>query len=151
MMNLGAVSGRVPLVLLLTRLSIFLVMLMWTLDKFFNPDHTSAIFQSFYGVGGVGTTPIYVIGVIQLILVIGFVIGYKKTITYGAVLIMHGLSTLVSFPRYLEPFQNLLFFAGWPMLAGCFAVFFLRDLDTLWVVDRSRKGLERTSFEGDPT
>ncbi|NER79557.1 MAG: hypothetical protein F6K42_08230 [Leptolyngbya sp. SIO1D8] len=52
---------------------------------------------------------------------------------------MHAVSTLASFPRYLDPFTtpNLLFFAAWPMLAACFGVFFLRDLDTLWVVDNS--------------
>lgn len=39
---------RIPVVLLLLRLSVFLVMLMWTLDKFVNPDHAAAIFQNFY-------------------------------------------------------------------------------------------------------
>jgi hypothetical protein len=31
-------------------------------------------------------------------------------------------------------FDNLLFFAAWPMLAACFALYLLRDLDTLGVV-----------------
>ncbi|MEO1070390.1 MAG: hypothetical protein AAFW95_14970 [Cyanobacteria bacterium J06638_6] len=137
------VGGRVPLVLLLLRLSIFLVLLMWTLDKFLNPAHTSAIFQAFYGVGGVGTGLVYLVAIAQLILILGFVAGYRKTITYGAVLIIHGLSTLVSFRQYLDPFTtpNLLFFAAWPMLAGCFGLYYLRDLDTLWTVDRAHQGL----------
>jgi putative oxidoreductase len=143
MANPRNVGGRVPLVLLLLRLSIFLVLLMWTLDKFFNPGHTSAIFQAFYGVGGVGPGLVYLIAIAQLILILAFVAGYKKPITYGAVLIIHGLSTLVSFRQYLDPFTtpNLLFFAAWPMLAGCFGLYYLRDLDTLWTVEQARKGL----------
>jgi hypothetical protein len=27
---------------------------------------------------------------------------------------------------------NILFFAAWPMLGACFALYYLRDHDTLW-------------------
>lgn len=133
------VGGRVPLVLLLLRLSVALVMLVWIADKFFNPAHASAVFEGFYGIGGLGTAIIYVIGLVQLLIVIGFVLGFKKTWTYGAVLLMHAASTLISFPKYLDPLAvpNILFFAAWPMLAACFGVFYLRDLDTIGVIDRS--------------
>ena len=136
-MNASNVGGRVPLVLLLLRLGIFVVMLIWTLDKFLSPAHASKVFESFYGISGLGTGIIYGVGVLQLLIVLGFVAGFKKTWTYGAVLLMHGISTLVSFPRYLDPLNNLLFFTAWPMLAACFGVFYLRDLDTLWVIERS--------------
>lgn len=133
------VGGRVPLVLLLMRLSVALVMFVWVADKFFKPDHTKAVFESFYGIGGLGTPLVYGLGVIQFLIVLGFTAGFKKTWTYGAVLLMHGASTLISFPRYLDPLAtpNILFFAGWPMLAACFGLFYLRDLDMLWVVDHS--------------
>ncbi|WP_346289910.1 hypothetical protein [Sphaerothrix gracilis] len=129
-------GGRIPLVLLLLRLSVFWVMLMWALDKFFNPAHASQVFAAFYGLQGIGTAVVYGIGVIQLLIIIGFLLGVQKKWTYGAVLVMHGLSTLISFPRYLDPFAspNLLFFAAWPMLAACFALFYLRDHDRLWTV-----------------
>ncbi|MEO0985648.1 MAG: hypothetical protein AAFY20_08875 [Cyanobacteria bacterium J06639_14] len=139
MFNARNVGGRVPFVLLLLRLGIFIVMLMWSLDKFFAPEHASKVFEVFYRIPGLGTTVIYGLGVIQLLIVLGFVAGLKKTWTYGAVLLMHAVSTLASFPRYFDPFTspNLLFFTAWPMLAACFGVFYLRDLDTLWVVDRT--------------
>lgn len=38
--------------------------------------------------------------------------------------------------QYLDPFNNLLFFAAWPMLAACFAFYLLRELDTRLAVDR---------------
>ncbi|MDB9528428.1 hypothetical protein PN498_20720 [Oscillatoria sp. CS-180] len=140
MINGNTVGGRVPLVLLLLRLSIFVVMLIWVLDKFLKPDHASQVFAAFYGIQGLGTALIYGIGIVQLVIVLGFVAGIKKTWTYGAVLLMHAVSTIVSFPRYLDPFTapNILFFAAWPMLAACFGVFYLRDLDTLFVVEKGR-------------
>ena len=137
MLNASKLGGRVPLVLLLLRLGIFIVMLMWSLDKFFKPDHANAVFNGFSGIPEVGVGIIYAIGAIQLLIVLGFVAGFKKTWTYGAVFLMHAASTLISFPRYLAPFDNLLFFTGWPMLAACFGVFYLRDLDTLWTVDKA--------------
>lgn len=46
-------------------------------------------------------------------------------------LLLHAVSTFSSFPQYLDPFKNLLFFAAWPMLAACIALYLLRDLDTM--------------------
>lgn len=125
-------TQRVSLVLLLTRLSVFAAMIIWVIDKFAQPDHTAAVFQAFYGVSGVATGLVYVLGTLQLIIMVGFLLGYQKRITYGLVLLMHTASTLVSFPKYLAPFEsaNILFYAAWPMLAACFALYYLRDLDT---------------------
>jgi putative oxidoreductase len=139
MSNVSPAGGRIPLVLLLLRLTIALVLVMWALDKFFKPDHTQQVFAAFYGLSSLGLPIIYGLGILQSLIILGFVAGFQKTWTYGAVLAMHGISTLVSFPRYLDPFNNLLFFAGWPMLAACFAVFYLRDLDTFWTLDRSHR------------
>lgn len=115
--------------LFVLRLGVFIVMLMWALDKFVSPGHTAAIFENFYGIGGLSATLAYVIGALQLLLIIAFVVGYRKTISYGLVLVLHGISTFSSFPQYLDAFNNLLFFAAWPMLAACVALFVLRDYD----------------------
>jgi putative oxidoreductase len=61
-------------------------------------------------------------------------VGWKKRISYGLVLIMHAISTLSSWQQYLDPFNNLLFFGAWPMLAACYALYVLRDLDVRWTV-----------------
>ncbi len=60
-------------------------------------------------------------------------LGIAKRWTYGLVLVMHAISTLASFRMYLG-FDNLLFFAAWPMLAACFALYLLRDHDNRWTV-----------------
>ena len=60
--------------------------------------------------------------------------------SYGAVLLLHAISTLAAFAKYVAPFEvhNLLYFAAWPMLAACFALYVLRDSDTLWIISRRR-------------
>jgi putative oxidoreductase len=125
-------AHRVSLALLLIRLSIFLTMIVWVIDKLVRPEHGAAVLSTFYGLSGVANELIFVLGVIQLIIMLTFVVGYYKKITYGLVLLMHAASTLVAWPTYLAPFNdaNILFYAAWPMLAACFTLYYLRDLDT---------------------
>jgi uncharacterized membrane protein YkgB len=119
--------------LLALRLGVFIVMFMWTVDKFVNPDHAAGIFSNFYGLEGLGSAIVIVLGVIELVLILAFLAGLYKKWTYGAILLLHGASTLASWRFYLG-FDNLLFFAAWPMLAACYALFILRDYDTLMTV-----------------
>ena len=122
-------ESRLEIPLLTLRLGVFIVMLMWTLDKFVNPAHSAAVFENFYMISGLGPTIFLIIGLLELALIVGFLLGVKKTFTYGAVFILHAVSTLSSWQQYLG-FDSLLFFAAWPMLAACYALFALRDLDT---------------------
>lgn len=128
---------NIQLSLLFLRLSVFLVMFMWTIDKFINPGHAAKVYASFYYIAGLEAVVMYTIGAIEVILLLLFLAGYKKTFTYGLVLALHTVSTLSSYKQYLAPFDgpNLLFFAAWPMLAACFALFLLRDLDSMWSVN----------------
>ncbi len=131
-------ANRLPQALLMLRLGVFIVMFMWTLDKFVAPEHAAGVFANFYGIEGLGSAAFAVIGLAQLVLVLGFLAGFMKRFTYGLVFLLHGISTLSSYAQYLEPFDHLLFFAAWPMLAACFALYYLRDQDTLLSVDAWR-------------
>lgn len=117
-----------PISLLLLRVTIAVVMAVWALDKIINPGHAGAVFSNFYGIE-IRASELAIIGGVQLVIIAAFVAGLFKTITYGAVLLMHAGSTLSSWRQYLEPFDHLLFFAAWPMLAGCIALFLLRKDD----------------------
>ncbi|HKL49202.1 MAG TPA: hypothetical protein VJ882_06060 [Desulfuromonadales bacterium] len=130
-------NKRLATALLFQRLTVFLVMFMWTVDKFLRPEHASSVFANFYSIEGLGNLPLYVLGGFELLLLAGFLLGMKKRITYGLVLVLHGISTVSSFKQYLSPFEgpNLLFFAAWPMLAACFALYYLRDQDTLLTLE----------------
>lgn len=79
----------------------------------------------------------YIIGGLQLLLVLAFLAGIKKRITYGVIFVMHGMSTLSSYNQYLDGFNHLLFFAAWPMWAACFALYLLRDQDVKYTVKLS--------------
>ena len=133
-------ENRLPLALLLLRLTVFLVMFMWTTDKFVEPQHASKIMAEFYLVGGVGSAIVYLLATIELVIVLAFVVGFAKRWSYGLVLLLHAMSTLASYEKYLNPFKppNLLFFAAIPMLAACFVLYYLRDADVLWTVKKTK-------------
>ncbi len=118
--------------LLFMRLTIFLVLLVWTLDKFINPEHATAVYEKFYFLG-VGHGAIYALGAIEILILLAFVAGAFKTWTYGLVMVFHGVSAISSWQRYLDPYTdfNLLFFAALPMLAACVTLFMLREQDKL--------------------
>ena len=122
---------RLRISLLLLRLSLGLVMMVWAFDKILNPSHGAAVFESFYGLGGIGESVVPIIGIAQALLVVAFLLGVARTWTYGAVLLMHAVTTLVSWSAYLQPLKNILFFAAWPMLAGLIALFLLRHEDRI--------------------
>jgi hypothetical protein len=116
-------------------------MLIWTIDKFLRPDHAASVYEHFYFLPGFGSAIIYAVGVAELLLLLGFVIGFAPRLTYGLVLLLHAVSTFSSFRQYFHPFQgpNILFFAAWPMLGACFALYYLRDLDTFWRIGSSSR------------
>jgi hypothetical protein len=130
-------AGRLPISLLLLRLSLGLVMMVWAFDKILNPGHGAAVLEGFYGLEGVGEQVIRIIGIIQGLIVLGFLVGFAKTWTYGAVLLMHAITTLVSWSAYLKPLENILFFSAWPMLAGLVALFLLRGEDRIASLGRA--------------
>lgn len=121
------------------RLSIFVVMLVWTLDKLLDPAHAAAVFSSFYFVSGLGAVVMYVIGAAELVILLGFVAGLAKRWTYGAVLVFHAISTLMPFKMYLSLSEGRMFFTAWPMLAACFALYLLRNDDVLWTIKGNRQ------------
>ena len=131
---------RVGVALLVLRVTVFLVMLIWTIDKFVRPAHAISVYEHFYFLRGLGPAVIYSIAVAELLLLLGFVSGFAPRFTYGLVLLLHAVPTFSSFREYFHPFEgvNILFFAAWPMLGACFALYYLRDLDTLWSVRGKR-------------
>lgn len=134
-------ANRLAASLLCLRLGVFLVMAVWTVDKFLRPEHAAGIFANFYGIDGLDASMTYVIGGLQALLLGFFVLGLARRWSYGLVLLIHGVSTFSSWKQYLAPFEgpNLLFFAAWPMLAACLALYLLRDSDTMSLGHSSAK------------
>ena len=113
------------------RLSVALVLIMWTIDKVINVEHAARVYDYYYKIPVDGTLMIMV-GIAEFILIALFLIGRFKNITYLLVLIIHGISTLSSYGKYVTPFEgtNLLFFAAWPMLAACWILYVFKHEDT---------------------
>ena len=127
---------RLPVSLLILRVTISWFLLQWAVEKFVTPEITTRIFEVFYNVPvDINLSPI--IGGIQAIIVLGFLAGFMKTWTYALILIMHAASTLVTWRSLIMPFadgSNHLFITGVPVLAACFVLFYLRQHDTLFTV-----------------
>lgn len=135
----SAVPAALPVALLALRLGIAALIIPWGIDKLINPQHAAAVFQFFYFIPNLPTDASLALGIAQLAIVGLFLLGLFKTVTYGAVLAMHAVSTFSAWMIYLDPFKdtNLLFFAAWPALAACFALFLLRREDRLLTIARS--------------
>ena len=124
---------RIGLSLFTLRLGVFLVMAVWTADKFLNPGHAAAVYEHFYFISkGFAESSMIFIAVVESLILLAFIAGIQKRITYGLVFLLHAVSTLSSWKMYLDPFTipNILFWAAWPMLAACFTLYLLRDMDT---------------------
>jgi hypothetical protein len=106
-------------------------MMVWAFDKILNPGHGAAVLEGFYGLAGIGEQVVRIIGFVQAAVVLAFLLGIAKTWSYGAVLFMHAVTTLVSWSAYLEPLKNILFFSAWPMLAALVTLFLLRFEDRI--------------------
>ena len=129
-------QGKLEISLFLLRVTVFIVMLAWTIDKIVNPAHGARILEGFYNIGGVGETVIMIMGAVELVIILAFLAGMWKKYTYGFVLILHGLTTFASWNSYIPPDVALTFFAAWPMLAAAITLYLLRDLDVKFVIGK---------------
>ena len=125
-------THTLKLPLFLTRLSIFLFMLPWQIMRFSKPEVINNISNKYYkfSMPEIGST---ITGVLMIALLLAFLAGFKKNISYLLVLILHGLGTLTTLP-YLIPGAekfNILFLAAIPTIAAMLLLYCLRDEDTL--------------------
>lgn len=132
--------NRLALSLLVMRLSIFLVLLMWTLDKLLRPTHASGVFEQFYGLSEFTGAWMTTLAIVELLIILLFVLGLFKGLTYLAVLMFHTISVLSSYPAYFTPFNgaHLLFFAAIPMWAACLSLYLMRDSDRLLSLSKKK-------------
>ncbi len=136
---------RLPLGLLVLRLVIGAFLFQWTIEKFINIEHTTLLFNRYYGVDLTGTTSL-IIGSLEMVLVIAFVAGAYRRVSYGLVLFFTAISVGSTWDGLIHPFTivnnvpNHIFAAGVPLLAAVWMLYYLRDLDTRWSWDARRAG-----------
>ncbi|MDO8863938.1 hypothetical protein Q6D67_19805 [Haliea sp. E1-2-M8] len=110
------------------------------MDKILNFQHNSVMIGHYYHVD-VSRALLTSLGIMEFILLLAFLAGLFKTLTYGVVLIAHSVTTIASFSRLLPPYEihQLLYFGSLPMLAACFTLFLLRDQDTMMNFSKSKE------------
>ena len=123
---------QLELGLLLIRLSTGVFFLVWSLEKIIYPEIAQKVFSRFYFLE-ISPVLSLAVGIVQTAIVLAFMAGLWKTLTYGAILGMHGVSTLSTYKELLNPYQppNHLFWAAVPLLATLIALFLLREEDRL--------------------
>jgi len=130
--------SRLPVALLVLRLSLVVFFAVWAVEKLVKPEAAIAIAGAFYGVE-LTTMMAYLTGAVQIVMLALFAAGIARTASYGFFLLIHTVSVLSSYEQMLNPYQsyNHLFQAGLPTLAALVALFMLRDQDRLLTLRRS--------------
>lgn len=123
---------KLQISLLGLRLGVFAVMIVWAIDRVTNYAHNSKVMSHYYKLD-LGENSLKALGVAQILILLCFLTGKFKSLTYGYVLLAHLGATIVSAYWLVPPYERheLLYFGSLPMLAACLALFLLREKDTL--------------------
>mgnify|MGYP000474684719 CR=1 FL=1 len=124
---------NIRLPLFLTRLSIFYFLLPWQLMRFTKPESASGIAKKYYHLPGLSDSVGLIIGVFWVTLLVAFVTGFKKSVSYGLVFALHVVGILLAFPSYIlgTSVYNQLFLAAIPAAAAMGLLWCLRKEDTV--------------------
>ncbi len=123
------------------RITLGLFLLQWGVEKFVAPQSNIFIWSHFYGID-LSQTLGYVFGAAEIVLAICMIAGLFRTIVYGAALILHTVTVLVTWRQLIDPWGdpiNHLFTAGVPVLGGFLALFLLRHWDTSVLGSRAER------------
>ena len=127
--------------LLIMRLTFAAFIVVWAVDKVIAPEHAQKVF-SYYYFTDLPPAPFMTIGIVQIAIILAFAVGFMRFWSYGAVLLMHAVSTASTFTKLVDPWaagpRGLLFWAAVPALGAIIALFVLRDRDRLLSVDAAR-------------
>ncbi len=122
-----------PWALLLQRLALAAFMTVWALDKIIRPEHASGVFDYFYGIP-LAQHLTWVVGAIELLVILAFALGFLRTYSYLALFLAHGFSTMTTLKTLAHPYGEgsaILFWAAVPVLAAFWTQFALRKEDVI--------------------
>lgn len=117
--------------LVVLRVTLGLFLLQWGVEKFVVPESTIGIWGFFYGID-ISAIVAYIFGAIEILIALCILLGLFRTLAYGAAVLLHAVSVVVSWQPLLSPWAdpvNHLFIAGVPVLGALIALFLLRHWD----------------------
>lgn len=129
---------KVKVSLFSMRVGVAIVFLAWTIDKIVNYAHNSGMISHYYHVT-ISQPVLLGIGIAELVIVLLFLAGMFKNVTYAIILFAHIVTTLVSSWRLFPPYEihQLLYFGSLPMLGACIGLYLMRDKDTLFTLGKN--------------
>jgi putative oxidoreductase len=141
-MGFAATYDRVPQALFVLRVTLALFFAQWGVEKFIHPELAAAIFDHFYGLQ-ISTLLSYGFGLVELVLAACLLFGVAKTVAYGTLIALHGITVVVSWRQLAHPWDavpNHLFIASVPLLGALIALFLLRDHDVVSLIPAWMRG-----------
>jgi len=130
-------SDKLKHPLFLLRVSLFFVMLVGALIKLVHPDAIVSVLSYSSLVPMISGSFMMILGFIELLVLFMFLLGFQKKLSYGLVLIMNImmlLSVLHVLLSLLNP-SGFLFLLAFPMVAGSYLLYVLRDYDVMFVLE----------------
>ena len=118
--------------LFITRLSIVIFLTPWILMRFIASDSAKGIASKYYKISDMSDAVNMGVGVLWVALLLAFLAGFQKRISYGLVLAFHTIGTAFTIP-YLIPGTesfNILFMAALPTVSAMLLLYSLREQDT---------------------
>ncbi len=134
-------AHKLSVALFIIRVSAAAFLGVWASLKFYRPEWMENVFRTYYKIDFVTQDYAIAVGVIQMLIVFMFLIGFQRTLVYGFVMLMHSAGVIGSIPNLLFKFTDYpynLFWAGVPTLGALIALFILREYDQ-FTIDGWRK------------
>lgn len=139
---------RIEFSLFIIRISAAIFLGLWATLKFHHPSWTQNIFKGSYKLGSLGLETLppevsYLLGTIQILIVLAFALGLWRTWTYGLMMLMSAAGVMGSLGSYVgfneagelianyAKYPRNLMLTAIPTLGALIALFILRDMDNL--------------------
>ena len=108
--------------------------------RFTAHDRIEGIANKYYKIPAIPDIVGTILAVAMMALLIAFLVGFKKKISYGLVFILHAIGTVMTIPA-LIPFvglsgYNQLFLAAIPTAFAMLLLYCLRDEDTMFSLNK---------------
>src|SRR5688500_3092403 len=91
--------------LLVLRVTLGIFLLQWGIEKFLVPSMTPAIWGYFYGIN-VPQAAAYLFGAAEIAIAACLFLGMVRTLSYGAAVVLHAVSVLVSWRQLIDPWAD---------------------------------------------
>lgn len=114
---------------------------MWASLKFYRPEWMVNVFRNVYGQAWVTQDLAFLVGGLQMAIVIAFLIGFARKYVYGFIVLMHATGVIGSYANLINftKYPNNLLWTSVATLGALIALFLLRESDNLFSVSGRRK------------